>query len=161
MREKAALICAVAALFLTISFCATATAGQAMPKVEITPATVNLGTIDEGVKANATFTIKNAGDADLIIYDVRPTCGCTIANLSSKIIAPGKTATVQAIYNSRNASGQIRKFINVQTNDVKTGNVSLILSANVKAKPAPGHRPLRLYACKHSGSRRGAARRGA
>jgi hypothetical protein len=137
MREKAALICAVAALFLTFSFCATASAGEAMPKVEITPATVNLGTIDEGVKAKATFTIKNAGNADLIIYDVRPTCGCTIANLSSKIIAPGKAATVQAFYNSQNASGLIRKYINVQTNDVKAGNVSLILTANVKAKPAP------------------------
>jgi Protein of unknown function (DUF1573) len=137
MREKAALIYAVAALFLTFSFCATASAEQAMPKVEITPAMVNLGTIDEGVKANATFTIKNAGNADLIIYDVRPTCGCTIANLSSKIIPPGKTATVQAIYNSQNANGLIRKYINVQTNDVKSGPVSLILTATVKSKPSP------------------------
>ena len=137
MREKAALICAVAALFLTFSFCAIASAEEAQPKVEITPATVDLGTVDEGVKSKATFTIKNVGNADLIIYDVRPTCGCTIANLSSKIIAPGKTATLQAFYNSQNAGGLIRKYINVTTNDVKTGNISLILTANVKAKPAP------------------------
>jgi Protein of unknown function (DUF1573) len=137
MREKAASICAVTALFLTFSFCATASAEQAQPKVEITPAIFNLGTIDEGVKAKATFTIKNAGNADLIIYDVRPTCGCTIANLSSKILAPGKTATLQAFYNSQYASGLIRKYINVQTNDVKTGNISLVLTATVKAKPAP------------------------
>lgn len=137
MREKAALICAVAALFLTFSLCSITSAEQAQPKVEITPANFNLGTVDEGVKAKATFTIKNAGNADLIIYDVRPTCGCTIANLSSKIIAPGKTATLEAFYNSQNAGGLIRKYINVQTNDVKTGNISLVLIANVKAKPAP------------------------
>jgi hypothetical protein len=137
MREKAALFCAVAALFLTFSFCAIASAEQAQPKVEITPADFNLGTVDEGVKAKATFTIKNVGNADLIIYDVRPTCGCTIASLSSKIIAPGKTATLDAFYNSQYASGLIRKYINVSTNDVKTGNISLVLTANVKAKPAP------------------------
>jgi Protein of unknown function (DUF1573)/HYDIN/CFA65/VesB-like, Ig-like domain len=137
MREKAALICAVAALFLIFSFCTVTYAEQAQPKVEITPAIFNLGTVDEGVKAKATFTIKNVGNADLIIYDVRPTCGCTIANLSSKILAPGKTATLDAFYNSQYASGLIRKYINVTTNDVKTGNVSLVLTANVKAKPAP------------------------
>lgn len=137
MRRKAALVCAVAALFLTFSFCTITSAQVAQPKAEITPANVNLGTVDEGVKAKAIFTIKNAGNANLIIYDVRPACGCTIANLSSKIIAPGKTATLEAVYNSQNASGMVRKYINISTNDAKAGSIGLTLTANVKAKPAP------------------------
>ncbi len=138
--KKSALICAALALFLTFSFYSPfAQAAQPQPKVEVTPAVFDFGTIDEGVKAKATFTIKNTGDANLVIYDVRPTCGCTIANLSSKTIAPGKSATLVAVYNSMNAGGPIRKFITVSTNARKPGNgtLPLGLSANVKAKPAP------------------------
>ncbi len=137
--KKPALICAATALFLSLSLYVAPFASAAQPKVVITPMNFDFGTIDEGVKSKATFTIKNDGDAPLVIYDVRPTCGCTIANLSTKTIAPGKTATLAAVYNSMNASGEVRKFITVSTNDVKTGSgvLTLTLSANVKAKPAP------------------------
>ncbi len=137
--KKPALICAVTALFLSLSLYIAPFARAAQPKMVITPMNFDFGTIDEGVKAKATFTIKNEGGAPLVIYDARPTCGCTIANLSSKTIAPGKTATLVAVYNSTNASGEIRKFITVSTNNVKTANgvIILTLSANVKAKPAP------------------------
>ena len=137
--KKPAFICAAMALFLSLSLYMAPFASAAQPKVVITPMNFDFGTIDEGTKAKATFNIKNDGDAPLVIYDVRPTCGCTIASLKTKTIAPGKSEKLEAVYNSMNAGGEIRKFITVSTNDVKTGNgvLTLTLSANVKAKPAP------------------------
>jgi len=115
----------------------TAYADAPQPKMEVTPMTFDFGVIKEGVKSKATYKIKNTGAADLIIYDVRPTCGCTVANLSSKKIAPGEMATLDAVYDSHNASGIVHRFINVRTNDPANQNISLGLSANVTPVPAP------------------------
>jgi hypothetical protein len=112
-------------------------ADVAVPKIEITPMTYDFGTISDDVKNNATFTIKNTGKADLVIYDVKPTCGCTVANLTSKKIAPGATSRLDAVYDSHNANGQVRRFINIRTNDPVAETVSLGLSAVVNPKPAP------------------------
>ncbi len=112
-------------------------ADAAVPKIEVTPMTYDFGTISDDVKSPATFIIKNVGKADLIIYEVRPTCGCTVANLTSKKIAPGDTARLDAVYDSHNANGQVHRFINIKSNDPKTQTLSLGLTAVVNPKPAP------------------------
>jgi len=112
-------------------------ANAAVPKIEVTPMTYDFGTISDDVKNNATFTIKNAGNADLVIYEARPTCGCTVANLSSKKLAPGETSRLDAVYDSHNANGQVHRFINIKTNDPVTETLSLGLTAVVNPKPAP------------------------
>ncbi|MBI5190405.1 MAG: DUF1573 domain-containing protein [Nitrospirae bacterium] len=107
------------------------------PKIEATPASFNFGEVKEGEKPAVKYTLKNTGNADLIIYEAKPSCGCTVANLSSKKLAPGATATLEAVYNSHNASGAIHKTINVSSNDPKTPNISLGITGTVKAEPAP------------------------
>jgi hypothetical protein len=114
-----------------------ARAEVAEPRIEATPMTFDFGKIDEGVKSKAVYTLKNTGTSELVIFDVKPTCGCTVANLSSKKVAPGETATLEAVYNSQNASGPVRRFINIQTNDPKTPTFTLGIAANVISKPAP------------------------
>lgn len=120
--------------FVSLAFAAD---NPPQPKIVVTPMTVDLGNISDDVKSKATFTIKNAGNADLVIIDAKPTCGCTVANLTSKKIAPGKTATLETIYDSHNGNGQIRKFVNIRSNDPKAGNVTLQITATVTPKPAP------------------------
>jgi len=112
-------------------------ADVAVPKIEVTPGTYDFGTISDDIKSNATFIIKNTGNADLIIYEARPTCGCTVANLTSKKLAPGETSRLDAVYDSHNANGQIHRFINVKSNDPKMETLSLGLTAVVSPKPAP------------------------
>ena len=112
-------------------------ADAAVPKIEVTPMTYDFGTISDDIKSNATFIIKNTGKADLVIYEARPTCGCTVANLTSKKLAPGEASRLDAVYDSHNANGQVHRFINLKTNDPVTETVSLGLTAVVKPKPAP------------------------
>ena len=138
MKKSVGLAVAVVFTMLTaLVSLALAADNPPQPKIEVTPMTVNLGNISDDVKSKAVFTIKNAGNADLVIIDAKPTCGCTVANLTSKQIAPGKTATLEAVYDSHNGNGQIRKFVNIRSNDPKAETVTLQIDAVVTPKPAP------------------------
>src|SRR5512143_2655944 len=130
----------IAAFALLLTFALRpfpALAVEAAPHVEVAPTSVDVGTIDDATKAKASFTIKNTGNAELDILDVKPTCGCTVANLSSKKIAPGGQATLDAVYDPHNASGNVHRYINVRTNDPKVQTVTLGITANVIPLPAP------------------------
>jgi hypothetical protein len=132
---QAGIFCSI--LFLGVGSALPEVAAVKQPKVEINPSSYDFGTVNEGDKATAVFNIKNTGDADLIIYDAKPSCGCTVAKLSSKDVKPGETATLEAVYNSINASGQVHKNIAVSTNDPKSQMVNLPITGTVKALPSP------------------------
>ena len=77
------------------------------------------------------FEIKNEGTAPLEITDVRPACGCTIANYD-KVIAPGATGKIKATVKTDNFAGPISKSIAVFTNDPDNAKIQLVVKAKVK-----------------------------
>jgi len=116
----------------------TAAPGPDSPRMQVNPEQFDFGTVDEGEKPMAQFTIKNVGGSELVIYDAKPSCGCTLAELSSKKIEPGEAATLQAVYNSHNArAGAVNKFVTVKSNDPMEPSKILRITGNVKARPAP------------------------
>ncbi len=50
------------------------------PVIEIAEKIKDFGTVPKGDKIHATFEVRNTGKAPLEISQVRPTCGCTVAN---------------------------------------------------------------------------------
>ncbi|MDW7690350.1 DUF1573 domain-containing protein [Flammeovirgaceae bacterium SG7u.111] len=76
---------------------------------------VNLGKIKKGVPAEAVFTFTNEGKAPLIITEVKPTCGCTIASWPKEPLQKGETASIKATYNAAN-KGVFHKSIRVYSN---------------------------------------------
>lgn len=112
--------------------------GTGGAKMVAAPEEFDFGEINEGDKPKAVFTLKNTGTEKLVIYDAKPSCGCTLANLSSKEIAPGGTATLEAVFNSQNAhGGPVAKTVTVKTNDLQNPARVLRLKGVVKTKPAP------------------------
>ena len=100
---------------------------------------------DFGEKLNTesvehTFVIKNEGDLSLEIRKVRPSCGCTVAKLSEKIIPPGGTAEIATTLSLKRRRGNQRKTITVESNDPKTPRFILTLSGKavegLTAQPA-------------------------
>ena len=64
--------------------------------------TYNFGTIAEADGfASHTFTIKNTGDAPLVITRVTASCGCTRPEWTKSPIAPGKTGEGKLTYNTK------------------------------------------------------------
>lgn len=88
-------------------------------------------TVAKGEVIVHEFLIKNEGTAALEITDVRPACGCTVADYD-KVIAPGATGKVKATVKTDHFGGPIAKSIAVFTNDPENPKLQLVVKANVQ-----------------------------
>ncbi len=108
-----------------------AAASAGAPKVVVDNATHDFGDLKLHDKAEHTFVIKNEGDADLLILDARPSCGCTVPdNFTKTPIKPGESGIVPVVYNATDAGVQ-QKTVTLTTNSA-TGSEVLTIKANVK-----------------------------
>lgn len=78
--------------------------------------TQNLGNLSKGQVVEISWKFKNTGDKPLVIEDVRPACGCTVAGKPTEPIAPGAEGVITAKYNSENNTGHISKQMTVLAN---------------------------------------------
>lgn len=76
----------------------------------------NYGKINEGQVLEVSFRFKNTGDKPLVIKDVRPGCGCTLANKPEKPILPGEEGEINATFDSKGREGTQKKDIYVIAN---------------------------------------------
>ncbi|MGQ9800329.1 MAG: DUF1573 domain-containing protein [Candidatus Saccharicenans sp.] len=107
------------------------------PRIEFREGGKNFGKIKEGEVVQHEFVFRNAGNAVLIINKVSTSCGCTAALVSQKEIAPGQEGRIKVTFNSRGYSGQVTKFIYVESNDPKNARLELTITAEVETGPAP------------------------
>jgi hypothetical protein len=73
--------------------------------------------VPEQNQVEAHFAFKNAGTTPITIKDVKPSCSCTTARLDKKTYAPGETGEIVATYKFWGHAGQLRKLIQVYTDD--------------------------------------------
>jgi len=107
----------------------TATAG---PVIEIVEKIKDFGTVPKGEKIKAVFQVRNTGKAPLEISQVRPTCGCTVANFD-RTIAAGGTGKVEAEVDTTGFAGPISKAVLVFSNDPAAPQVNLVIKADVRS----------------------------
>ncbi|MEQ8768709.1 MAG: DUF1573 domain-containing protein [Planctomycetota bacterium] len=91
----------------------------------------DFGRIYQGEKREHTYQFVNEGEGDLIIKDVRPTCGCTVGDVSSKFLRPGEKATIDIDFDSTKFSGPVTKFIKVFSNDPQRQVLDLKFTAEI------------------------------
>jgi hypothetical protein len=119
-------------------------AAAGVPVLSADPAVHDFGEIVQGDAASCVFVLKNLGTADLVIDEVRTTCGCTVAEPTKTTLAPGESTEVAATYNSANQSGRQTKRIVVRSNDPKNPEFALTLGADVRVELAAEPRRVRL-----------------
>lgn len=100
------------------------------PVVEIADRVVDLGELEVGSKAAGVFSLRNTGDAPLVIRGVRPHCGCTVADYD-RSIPPGETGQIKAVLDTTGFRGPLSRSIAVFTNDAVTPQLNLVLRAQV------------------------------
>ena len=76
----------------------------------------NFGKVKEGEKVAHTFEVLNTGKADLLLQNVKPSCGCTTPNYEKKPIRPGKKGTIEVVFDTKGRPGKQRKTVMVVTN---------------------------------------------
>lgn len=91
----------------------------------------NFDLVARGELLEHTFEIRNDGKTDLEISDVRPACGCTVAEFD-KVIQPGKVGKIFARLDTTDFMGPISKSIAVFTNDTESPKLQLVIKAKVK-----------------------------
>ena len=101
------------------------------PEAKFSEKTHDFGDIKQGDKKDYTFTLTNSGKSDLIIRNVRSSCGCTAVAPASKVIAAGESAPIKVTFNSRGKRGRQSKTITVITNDPKRPTTMLRITSNV------------------------------
>jgi hypothetical protein len=107
------------------------------PALSINNTTYDFGKIPQGEPASHSFTIKNTGDAPLVIKDVKPSCGCTTPKWPRKPIAPGDSAEIKAVYDAE-SMGAFQKSIRVKTNVPFSGTKTLKIKGVVQKADQEG-----------------------
>ena len=105
------------------------------PKIDFDTRTFKCGEVIEGKveRLNAVFNIKNTGNADLKLTNVRPGCGCTVVKYDTTI-KPGKTAKIEADVNIKGYhASTISKSITVTSNAENDSVVRLSIEATIVA----------------------------
>ncbi len=89
------------------------------PLIEVKELEYNFGRIMEGNEIEHEFTVKNAGNAELRIEDVRVDCGCTAVSFDPKIPPKGE-GKVKMKVSLKNYSGKVDKKATIRSNDPQT-----------------------------------------
>lgn len=105
------------------------------PKIKFNEEVKNFGEIKQGDIVKHVFTFKNTGTEPLILSNVSTTCGCTASNWPKEPIMPGKTASIEASFNSAGKIGQQNKVLTVFSNSVE-GESRVSIQCNVVTPPS-------------------------
>lgn len=92
-------------------------ASSRMPEITFDSTSMNMGRIVEGAQVEKVFNFKNTGNVDLVITDVRGSCGCTVAkNWPRMPISPGERHAITVNFDSDGRPGMQHKTITVVAN---------------------------------------------
>lgn len=97
----------------------------------------DFGTINSGEKVTHVFSFTNSGTADLIISQVKASCGCTTPSYPENPIAPGERGEIQVVFNSEGIAGQIDKDVTVLANTTPTTRVLRLTGEVIKVNTKP------------------------
>lgn len=102
------------------------------PAINMASTSHDFGRVLPGGLLSHDFVFTNSGQSDLIIREVHPGCGCTVANFD-KVVKPGENGRVSivvTVYPSW-AGSTFKRQAMVVTNDPNRANVILTFSGQV------------------------------
>ena len=117
-----------------IILCITAYSQQKEPTISFVNEEYDFGEIkEEDGKVTHSFEFTNTGALPLVIYDVKPTCGCTTPQWSKEPVQPGAKGFIDATFDPKRRPGKFNKGITVKSNS-SNGLVVLRIKGDVIAK---------------------------
>lgn len=106
----------------------------AAPKISVEPASFDFGKALPGKTLEKQFSIRNFGDADLVIEAITTTCGCTAGLMDDahKLLKPGTSGQLRVRLETRDYSGKLVRSVLVRSNDPQTKLLEVKVEANVQ-----------------------------
>ena len=93
---------------------------------------LDLGEVKINSKIKAKFNFSNVGDKELFIKDVKPQCGCTLANYSKLPIKKEERGEITIVYSAPSTQTVISKTIIVVANTYEKSYLLKIIAEIVK-----------------------------
>jgi hypothetical protein len=110
------------------------------PSIVFEKETCELGSVVQGEQPACLFTFANAGDEDLRILEVQPSCGCTTALPGPSLLRAGERGGMRIVFDSENFAGEVVKEIEVRSNDparpLVTLRVRSLVEPEIEFEPA-------------------------
>jgi hypothetical protein len=118
--------------------------GQTVPEklttIQFDEVSFDFGKIKEGETVKHKFRFTNTGTNDLILENVKPSCGCTALDWPKDPIAPGKSGEIEAQFNSTGKAGPQMKYITITLNSAERLE-RITFTGEVIPKPVEGGAP--------------------
>ncbi|MBN1598254.1 MAG: DUF1573 domain-containing protein [Bacteroidales bacterium] len=105
----------IALLYLGMIMFFTAFVSNPIAVIEWNETTIDFGEIQLKKPVTVEFTFKNPGMIPIIISDVKPSCGCTVAEFPKYPIGSGNEGKIKVTYDA-DSPGYFSKTITVYTN---------------------------------------------
>jgi hypothetical protein len=102
------------------------------PRIRVEPASFDFGKALPGKTLRKEFTLRNFGDAELVIEKVTTTCGCTAALTADNKLKPGASTLLRVTLETRSYSGKLERQVLVRSNDPTTPLLQVQVSATVE-----------------------------
>ena len=113
------------------------------PRLKFSETSFDFGRVKSSDVVRHDFVVTNVGNAPLVISEVKPACGCTMAGGWDRQIQPGQTGKIPIQFNPASFDGKVTKTIAVLTNDSAQAAHSLEIKASIwrpiDVKPAHLH----------------------
>ncbi len=87
------------------------------PRILVTEEEWDFGKVTQGEKPTHIFIVKNGGEGDLIIENLKESCACIEASISTTRIQPGESAELKVSYDTTDYVGKDEKHIHIYSND--------------------------------------------
>ena len=119
-------------LFVFIALFIAGLSVHAQAKIEFKSETIDYGNIAKGSDGVRVFEFTNTGDQELVISNVKSSCGCTVPEKPKVPIAPGATGEIKVKYDTKRV-GPIRKTVTVYSNatePIKALKIKGVVEAN-------------------------------
>jgi hypothetical protein len=104
------------------------------PKLTLSKTSYDFGTVEEGKVVDVKVSFKNEGKGVLVINDVKTSCGCTAALLSSKTLQPGESGIIRIELDTANREGKLTRTVTLYSNDPQQPNQTITLFVNVQKR---------------------------
>jgi hypothetical protein len=97
----------------------------------LNPDKIDVGKVREGEEINGTIKFVNVGNTDVIIKNIRTSCGCTAARPDKQAYAKGDTAVINFAVKTQGFKGNIRKTIRISFENSDIINESFTIQAHI------------------------------
>jgi len=105
------------------------TTGQLNSIIQFTKSEIDLGKVKSGKKYAVDFHFVNKMNKPLVIFNVKTSCGCTVADWEKNPLKPNESSTIRVVYDAENR-GAFTKSIRVSSN-AENGIVELGIKGRV------------------------------